>query len=241
MCIPCYNSESDFFIPLLESCENFVEQGILDEIVLIDDGSKDRTFEIASQFNATLLKHENNKGKSAAFSTGIIYGGDKYGTVIMCDDDMVDLKPEHILQSLDPVKNKEVLMTKSPYQQEKQMCPHDYSGFRSINMDFLRPLYDLDNPDNQKWIKAFDESRYGLELILELLCPPEEKKIVAIEGLKSKRRGGKISHHYLHNEIALTLVRLERLGLYGSEPITSNELKPEQKLTIYHKILNTFF
>lgn len=64
--IPCYNAE------------NYLEksiQGLLaqtrppDEILVIDDGSTDRTAEIAAKFPVKLVRHERNKGLAAARNT----------------------------------------------------------------------------------------------------------------------------------------------------------------------------
>jgi len=43
------------------------------DIIVIDDGSKDRTSEIAKKHKVILLRHEFNKGKGAAIRTGINY------------------------------------------------------------------------------------------------------------------------------------------------------------------------
>jgi glycosyltransferase involved in cell wall biosynthesis len=43
------------------------------EVVVIDDGSSDDTATIAGQTGATVLKHEQNKGKGGAILTGLEY------------------------------------------------------------------------------------------------------------------------------------------------------------------------
>lgn len=43
------------------------------EIVVVDDGSKDKTYEIAKKFGAIVLKHEKNRGKGAALRSGLEY------------------------------------------------------------------------------------------------------------------------------------------------------------------------
>jgi glycosyltransferase involved in cell wall biosynthesis len=55
------------------------------EIIVVDDGSKDRTREIARKFPAKLLKHNVNKGYGAALKTGIRKA--KSNKVIMMDTD----------------------------------------------------------------------------------------------------------------------------------------------------------
>ena len=41
------------------------------EIIVVDDGSTDTTFEIASEYATLALRHERNKGKAEALKTGI--------------------------------------------------------------------------------------------------------------------------------------------------------------------------
>ena len=72
--IPCYNSEL-FIIECLESCQIQIYRQI--EIIVIDDGSTDKSTEIVNQFmvknsdvNCRLLSKEN-KGASSARNTGI--------------------------------------------------------------------------------------------------------------------------------------------------------------------------
>lgn len=43
------------------------------EVLAVDDGSKDRTHEIAKNAGATVLRHETNRGKGNALRTGFEY------------------------------------------------------------------------------------------------------------------------------------------------------------------------
>ncbi len=66
--IPCYNVEN-----YIEKClDGLMKQTLKpDEILIIDDGSKDRTVEIASGYPVTVVQHESNKGLSAARNTAV--------------------------------------------------------------------------------------------------------------------------------------------------------------------------
>jgi glycosyltransferase involved in cell wall biosynthesis len=67
--IPCYNVEA-YLAPVLEGV---LKQTLaLDEILVIDDGSKDRTREIAARYPVTVVRHEHNRGLAAARNTGIL-------------------------------------------------------------------------------------------------------------------------------------------------------------------------
>ena len=43
------------------------------DVLVVDDGSKDRTSEIARNVGALLIKHNKNMGKGAALNTGFKY------------------------------------------------------------------------------------------------------------------------------------------------------------------------
>lgn len=64
--IPAYNEEKGVALVI----EEYLDK--LDEIIVVDDGSTDRTFEVAQKFdNIKLYRHETNKGKVAALRTGV--------------------------------------------------------------------------------------------------------------------------------------------------------------------------
>lgn len=65
--IPCYNAEKY----IARTIEGALRQTYpLDEILIVDDGSKDRTREIASSFPVRILSHDRNRGLAAARNTG---------------------------------------------------------------------------------------------------------------------------------------------------------------------------
>ncbi|MEM2909449.1 MAG: glycosyltransferase family 2 protein [Nitrososphaerota archaeon] len=62
-CIPAYNEERTIAKVILKA------QKHVDVVLVCDDGSADMTAEIAGRMGATVLRHENNKGKGAALRT----------------------------------------------------------------------------------------------------------------------------------------------------------------------------
>jgi hypothetical protein len=68
--LPAYNEEEALPQVLAEL------QDVLDEsseILVVDDGSSDRTSEVASGFRCRVVRHDTNYGKGAAVQTGVAY------------------------------------------------------------------------------------------------------------------------------------------------------------------------
>lgn len=80
--IPAYNEER-FIGSLVLSVKTYV-----DEVIVIDDGSHDRTVEIAKSAGAKVIQHQCNQGKAAAVNTGFNYvRGLGAAAVVMLDGD----------------------------------------------------------------------------------------------------------------------------------------------------------
>ncbi|MFW6231336.1 MAG: glycosyltransferase family 2 protein [Nanoarchaeota archaeon] len=68
--IPCYNEEKT--LPLvLNELPTHIEGISSIEIQIVDDGSSDKTVEVAEKHGCRVLKHDTNKGLGIAFKTGM--------------------------------------------------------------------------------------------------------------------------------------------------------------------------
>jgi glycosyltransferase involved in cell wall biosynthesis len=80
--IPACN-EAERVGPVVASTRPFV-----DEVVVIDDGSRDGTADVAAAAGARVISHETNRGKSAAIETGLSWArGSACTAVVMLDAD----------------------------------------------------------------------------------------------------------------------------------------------------------
>ncbi|MBD3388034.1 MAG: glycosyltransferase [Candidatus Altiarchaeales archaeon] len=59
--------------------------GVTHEIVVVDDGSSDRTGEVAESAGARIIRHETNRGYGAAIKTGV--ENSSYGVICLLDAD----------------------------------------------------------------------------------------------------------------------------------------------------------
>ncbi|HEU4740087.1 MAG TPA: glycosyltransferase family 2 protein [Meiothermus sp.] len=70
-------------------------------VVVADDGSKDRTSEVAEEAGAKVVRLEPNRGKGAALAAALAAVQTPF--VLLLDADLVGLKPEHLHRLLEPV------------------------------------------------------------------------------------------------------------------------------------------
>jgi glycosyltransferase involved in cell wall biosynthesis len=69
--IPAYNEELGVESVIGELRDTIDRNGIGGEIIVVDDGSRDRTAEIAAAAGARVLRHRSNRGYGAALKSGI--------------------------------------------------------------------------------------------------------------------------------------------------------------------------
>ena len=101
--IPIYNEE--VHIPnLLKYIEKYRDHG--HEIIIIDDGSTDKSFKILSNCHfVKLIRFKNNFGKGKALKTGIANA--KFDKLVIYDGDL-ELHPNQIKELMILDKNKEI-------------------------------------------------------------------------------------------------------------------------------------
>lgn len=75
MIIPAYNEAERLGSTLERAVEYLSLRGLSYEVLVVDDGSRDRTAEVAEAFagnGVRMIRHERNRGKGAAIRTGLL-------------------------------------------------------------------------------------------------------------------------------------------------------------------------
>jgi len=80
--VPSFNEEK----AIKGVLEKLVSANIPGEIIVVDDGSTDNTYEIASKFPVKVLHHDTNRGNGAAIKTGIRNSENEFVAIFDADD-----------------------------------------------------------------------------------------------------------------------------------------------------------
>jgi len=92
--IPCFNTEH-FIADVIIKARKYI-----DEVIVIDDGSQDKTAEIALSAGAKVIKHDINRGKGAAMKTAV--ANTKADIIVFIDGDGQH-DPNNIPKLLEPI------------------------------------------------------------------------------------------------------------------------------------------
>src|SRR5690606_32527938 len=88
--IPAFNEER-FIASVVFQARPFAS-----EVVVVDDGSTDRTAELAEAAGATVLRLTTNGGKAAALNAGFAYARSQESGVVVCLDGDAQHEPSEI-------------------------------------------------------------------------------------------------------------------------------------------------
>lgn len=101
--VPAYNEENNIG-PLLSKLKklNFSKINFHKEIIVINDGSTDRTKSIIKSFEEIVIINQENKGKGSAVQTGIASSNGDY---ILIQDGDLEYDPNDIMTMCHHIKN----------------------------------------------------------------------------------------------------------------------------------------
>src|SRR3982751_267836 len=99
--IAAYNEEKT----IAEVLTALTRSGMIDEIIVVSDGSTDRTVEIARSFDVTTIALRENRGKGYAMRVGVDYA--RHDVLFFVDGDMFNVTDQHIESLIRPVLRNE--------------------------------------------------------------------------------------------------------------------------------------
>lgn len=98
--LPAYNEEKNIENVLMRIPKDLSNKL---EIIVVDDGSTDKTKEIAKNLGAIILKHNKNKGNGAATISGLNYCRQKRFEVVIILDADGQHDPKYLERFIDPI------------------------------------------------------------------------------------------------------------------------------------------
>lgn len=205
--IPAYNEEKTIGNVILVALEN----PFIDEVVVVNDGSKDRTPIIAKKMGVNLVNLPENKGKGYALFEGVKKTtGD---IIVFLDADLIDLKPFHITELIRPIIEGEYLTTCGIFEKGRFATDlsHKLTPFLSGQRAMLRTLWGN--------FKYDPEIRYGFEITLSDYFWRNKIKVkyVVLEGVTQLMKEEKIGHKEgrksrfkMYKDIAKSIFRIAK-------------------------------
>jgi len=100
--IPCYNEERYIGSVVLKT------KKYVSDVIVVDDGSIDKTAEIAELAGAIVVRHEKNMGKGMALNTGIRKAKELGADILVLLDGDYQHNPDEIPSLISPLLNEKI-------------------------------------------------------------------------------------------------------------------------------------
>jgi hypothetical protein len=153
-CIPCLNEEGHIASVILGAQEQ------VDRVIVCDDGSTDRTAEIAEKLGAIVIRHETNLGKGVALADLLKISLDLGATAAVTLDGDGQHNPAEIPFLLQPILDGKADVVNGAREKGGEMPGHRKLGNRVLN-DLTNRAAKGNLRDSQSGFRAF--SRKALE------------------------------------------------------------------------------
>jgi len=149
--IPAYNEEK-YISKIIKETKKYV-----DKVIVVDDGSKDKSVSMARRSKAVVLTHLVNLGKGAALKTGCDYAIKSNASLIIAIDADAQHDPKEIPSFLKGLKNHEIVLG---YRKLNRKMPSVLKFGNWFINKTIRFLYDIKIRDSQCGYRAFTAKAY---------------------------------------------------------------------------------
>ncbi len=182
--IICAFNEENTIKEVIHSLSSY---SIIDEVIVINDGSSDGTREIVEEMSSrekvTAIHLENNMGKGFAMAVGVEKAsGD---IIVFMDADLSNILEEHVRQLITPIQTFMADMVLG--QPSETLIDHNYNPFKSFTGQRALNKEDVINITDKMRV-----SRFGVETLLNLYYQ-SKGKVIEYVLLKDLRHPTKFS------------------------------------------------
>lgn len=195
--IPAYNEEERISVVL----EAVMQTSVVNEVIVVNDGSTDRTAEVVQRFSRVrLIDKKKNEGKGAALMKGV--GETSADILVFIDADLVGFTSAHVEDLVFPLlEDDDLLMTIGKFtggrlrtDLSQSLVPF-ISGQRALRKSFLEGA-------------DFSCARFGAEIALTRHA--KEKKAKVKEVIMND-----VTHVMKEEKLGLVKGAWARLGMYS--------------------------
>jgi len=204
--VPVFNEEKNI-LNLLNKIKSNISTS--DEIIVVEDGSSDKTIDEIKNFECKLIKHEKNLGKGQSLIDGI--NSAKGDIILFLDSDGQD-DPKEIPKLIEGINkgydfvigsrfvpdNKKGGIIKKRFD-EKALSPINFIGNKTLTM-LINTLFSLKIYDSQSGFKCFKaekikslkliSQRYEIETEIIIKSKKNKLKILEIPVYRYERESG---------------------------------------------------
>jgi glycosyltransferase involved in cell wall biosynthesis len=156
--IPAYNEEK-----VIDGVIKGIKKEGFKNIVVVDDGSKDKTKSTASKEKAVVLRHIINRGKGAAVKTGLEYAKLKKAEIAVTIDGDGQHNPKDIRKMIEKIERGYEIVLGSRFIKKKNKMPLFNRIANHIANILVFFIYKLWVSDSQSGFRAY--SKKALEVI----------------------------------------------------------------------------
>jgi len=149
--IPAYNEEKNI-THVVSGVKKYIKN-----IIVVDDGSKDDTYELAKKAKVIVLRHIVNMGKGATLKTGCDYALKRGAKILIVIDGDMQHDPKEIPNFLNALKNKDIVFS---YRKLYKRMPLLLKFGNWFINNTTKLLYGLNLRDTQCGYRAFTADAY---------------------------------------------------------------------------------
>jgi glycosyltransferase involved in cell wall biosynthesis len=149
--IPAYNEEKSI-ANIIKKTKKYITN-----VIVVDDGSKDKTKEVAEKSGTIVLRHIVNLGKGATLKTGCDYAVKKNAKYIVVLDADAQHDPDDIPRFIEKLKKYDIVFS---YRKLSKKMPFVLRFGNWFISRVIRVLYNVDLIDTQSGFRAFTRETY---------------------------------------------------------------------------------